>query len=130
MKLKDSKYIGLKIRTKRKELGISQEKLGEMIGVSYQQIQKYEKGINNLSPEKIQLMAEALRVSIGFFFDGEKKDFLVKVPFGDYPKLSSDEEDLIGYYRRLKNKRYQEFTIALFKSASEILGRRGNIKQS
>ena len=91
MKIKESRYIGSKIRTRRKELGLSQEKLAEMIGVSYQQIQKYERGINNLCPEKIQLMAEALRVSIGFFFDGEKKDFLVKEPFGDYPKLSSDE---------------------------------------
>lgn len=61
------KYIGEKIRTRRKELGLSQEKLGEMIGVSYQQIQKYEKGINKLGPEKIQQIAEALRVPIGFF---------------------------------------------------------------
>lgn len=125
MKLKDSKYIGLKVRTRRKELGLSQEKLGEMIGVSYQQIQKYEKGINKLSPEKIQLLAKALRVSIGFFFDGEKRDLAVKESLKNYHKLYPQEEELIRHYRNLKNKRYQDFTVALFKSASELLRMKG-----
>jgi len=66
----DSKYIGARIRQRRTELGVTQERLGEIIGVTYQQIQKYERGRNKLNAERLYRVAEALKVDVSFFFGG------------------------------------------------------------
>jgi transcriptional regulator with XRE-family HTH domain len=62
--------IGSRIRMRRKELGITQETLSKAIGVSYQQLQKYERGSNRINAGKLFLVASTLRVSIEYFFDG------------------------------------------------------------
>ena len=53
---------------RRKMLGLSQEKLGEQLGITFQQIQKYEKGTNRVGASRLQAMAQALDVPISFFF--------------------------------------------------------------
>jgi transcriptional regulator with XRE-family HTH domain len=61
-------HVGLQIRNRRKELGISQDNLGKEIGVSFQQIQKYENGSNRVGASRLAAIAKALRVQIGNFF--------------------------------------------------------------
>jgi transcriptional regulator with XRE-family HTH domain len=51
-------------------LGMSQEKLGEQLGITFQQIQKYEKGTNRIGASRLQNIASVLSVPVGFFFDG------------------------------------------------------------
>jgi len=63
-------YIGQRIRQQRLMLRISQEKLGDAIGVSFQQIQKYEKGTNRCAGESLVGIARALGVSPGWFYEG------------------------------------------------------------
>lgn len=63
-------HVGLRIRLRRRELGISQEKLAESIGLTFQQVQKYERASNRVSASKLWEMAKALDVSIAYFFDG------------------------------------------------------------
>lgn len=63
-------YIGSRIRARRNERGLSQEKLGEALGVSFQQVQKYEKGANRISPGRLSKVADTLNTDIAFFFDG------------------------------------------------------------
>jgi transcriptional regulator with XRE-family HTH domain len=53
---------------RRKMLGLSQEKLGEMLGITFQQIQKYEKGTNRVGASRLQAMASAMEVPISYFF--------------------------------------------------------------
>ena len=71
-------YVGNRIRVRRKELGFSQEKLGEKVGITFQQIQKYEKGTNRVGASRLQAMATALEVPISYFFphdpDGKAVD--------------------------------------------------------
>jgi transcriptional regulator with XRE-family HTH domain len=62
-------HVGRRIRMRRKALQLSQAALGEAIGVSFQQIQKYEKGSNGVGSQRLQAMAAALQVSIKFFFE-------------------------------------------------------------
>lgn len=62
--------IGMRIRTLRLERGLSQAELGTMLGVSFQQIQKYEKGVNRVSAGRLQRVAEALNVPVTFFYAG------------------------------------------------------------
>jgi transcriptional regulator with XRE-family HTH domain len=63
------KYFGDRIRARRNMLEMSQEKLGEQLGVSFQQIQKYEKGTNRVSAAMMVDMAAILDVGIGYFYD-------------------------------------------------------------
>jgi transcriptional regulator with XRE-family HTH domain len=62
--------VGARLRTRRLLLGISQEDLGKAVGVSFQQIQKYEKGTNRIGASRLQKLAHALRVPISYFFQG------------------------------------------------------------
>lgn len=63
-------HVGLRIRLRRKELGVSQEKLADSIGLTFQQVQKYERAANRVSASKLWDMARALQTSISYFFDG------------------------------------------------------------
>lgn len=62
--------VGQRIRMRRNMLKVSQEKLAEAIGVTFQQVQKYEKGTNRIGASRLQQIADALNVSPTFFFEG------------------------------------------------------------
>lgn len=63
--------LGKRIRLRRVEMNISQAELGDKLGVSFQQVQKYEKGINRVGAARLQQVATALDVPVTFFFDDE-----------------------------------------------------------
>jgi transcriptional regulator with XRE-family HTH domain len=64
------RHVGLRIRMRRKELGISQERLADSIGLTFQQVQKYERAANRVSASKLWEMARALNTSIAYFYEG------------------------------------------------------------
>ncbi len=64
------KYVGSRIRMRRIMLGMSQEKLGDALGLTFQQIQKYEKGTNRVGASRLQQIAEVLQVHVSFMFEG------------------------------------------------------------
>ena len=64
------KYVGSRVRMRRIMLGMSQEKLGEALGLTFQQVQKYEKGTNRVSASRIQQITEILQVPVSFLFEG------------------------------------------------------------
>jgi transcriptional regulator with XRE-family HTH domain len=64
--------IGSRVRMRRMTVGMSQEKLGEMLGLTFQQVQKYEKGTNRISVSRLVDIANVLGVEIEFFFNGLK----------------------------------------------------------
>lgn len=63
-------YVGARIRMRRIMLGMSQERLGDAIGLTFQQIQKYEKGINRIGASRLQQVGQILNVPVEFFFEG------------------------------------------------------------
>lgn len=63
-------HVGGRIRLRRNMLGMSQEKLGESLGITFQQIQKYEKGTNRVGASRLQAISSILNVPIAFFFEG------------------------------------------------------------
>lgn len=65
-------YIGARVRLRRLMLQMSQEALGEELALTFQQVQKYEKGINRISASRLFELANALRVPVSYFFDGLK----------------------------------------------------------
>jgi transcriptional regulator with XRE-family HTH domain len=64
------RHVGLRIRMRRKELGISQERLAEALGLTFQQVQKYERAANRVSASKLWQVARALHTTVGYFYDG------------------------------------------------------------
>ncbi|MEA2985518.1 MAG: hypothetical protein QOD94_1772 [Alphaproteobacteria bacterium] len=64
------KYVGSRVRMRRMMLGMSQEKLGDALGLTFQQVQKYEKGTNRIGASRLQQIAHFLQVPVSFFFEG------------------------------------------------------------
>jgi transcriptional regulator with XRE-family HTH domain len=64
------RYVGNRIRERRVMLGLSQQQMAEMIGVTYQQAHKYERGINRISAGRLFEIAQVLGVPVDYFFDG------------------------------------------------------------
>ena len=62
-------HVGSRVRLRRMMLGMSQEKLGENLGITFQQIQKYEKGTNRIGASRLQNIATSLKVPVSFFFE-------------------------------------------------------------
>ncbi len=62
-------HVGSRIRLRRNMLGVSQEKLGEQLGITFQQIQKYEKGTNRVGASRLQAISSILNVPVSFFFE-------------------------------------------------------------
>jgi transcriptional regulator with XRE-family HTH domain len=67
-------YVGQRMRLRRTLMGMSQEKLGEFVGLTFQQIQKYERGINRMGASRLYRLAQALGVSVAYFFEEIPQD--------------------------------------------------------
>jgi transcriptional regulator with XRE-family HTH domain len=63
-------YVGARLRMRRVMLGMSQGKLGQLLGVTFQQIQKYEKGANRISASRLRQASHVLEVPVEFFYEG------------------------------------------------------------
>lgn len=63
------KHVGSRVRMRRVLVGLSQEKLGDSLGVTFQQVQKYEKGTNRIGASRLQQISKVLGVPVSFFFD-------------------------------------------------------------
>ena len=93
-------YVGRRLRLKRTFLGLSQESVGKQIGVTFQQIQKYERGINRMGASRLYDFAKALGVQVAYFFEG----------FGDYVAddnvaTGAAEPNAAGYEHETINNR-------------------------
>jgi transcriptional regulator with XRE-family HTH domain len=73
-------YVGERIRLRRTELGLTQERLADALDVSYQQVQKYETGANRISAGRIYEISRKLGVEVAYFFDGLDADANRGVP--------------------------------------------------
>jgi transcriptional regulator with XRE-family HTH domain len=76
--------VGAKIRLRRLEVGMSQTALAEIVGVTFQQIQKYEKGSNRIGASRLQQIAQALDRPVSYFFGGDGKPSKEKGLIADF----------------------------------------------
>jgi transcriptional regulator with XRE-family HTH domain len=79
------RHVGSRVRMRRIMLGMSQEKLGEGLGLTFQQIQKYEKGTNRIGASRIQQISEILQVPVSFLFEGSPGSSAAADGFGAAP---------------------------------------------
>jgi transcriptional regulator with XRE-family HTH domain len=64
------RHVGSRVRMRRMMLSMSQEKLGDALGLTFQQVQKYEKGANRIGASRLQQISQILQVPVSFFFEG------------------------------------------------------------
>ena len=64
------RHVGSRVRMRRMMLAMSQEKLGDALGLTFQQVQKYEKGTNRIGASRLQQISDILQVPVSFFFEG------------------------------------------------------------
>ena len=98
--MKSGKLIGAGIKARRKALGLSQEKLAEALGVSYQQVQRYENGTNLLSTDKLQIIAKVLEVPVSYFFKEPEEITIIAAP----KTKSPDTEAILNYLDAIDRK--------------------------
>ena len=108
-------HVGKRIRHRRWMVGMTQQQLGEEVGIKFQQIQKYETGMNRVSASRLWDIADALEVDVAFFFEG-LKDSAVEGEGDAAPKdMLGDKEamDLVrSYYAIPENQRRRLFELA------------------
>lgn len=98
-KIKTTTEIGKRVKKRRRELGISQERLAEIMDVTYQQVQRYENGMNRLNVENIQIIADALSVPVSYFFKDAGINIIAE---NSSLYLADDESKLLRYFRKTK----------------------------
>ena len=112
--------LGMRIRLRRVEMKISQSELADKIGVTFQQVQKYEKGVNRVGAARLQQIATALDVPVTFFFDddglgkraSDGKREVESLLFLD----SSFSLRLLRAYASVKNQKVQRQFVSLIES--------------
>lgn len=104
--------MGEAIRKRRKELGLSQEQLAERVGVSYQQIQRYESGYSMLNVENIQRIAKTLQMPVTSFFITDQPQTIgePRLPYG-----SQEEKSLLRHFRDLPTKTDRSLAISIIR---------------
>jgi transcriptional regulator with XRE-family HTH domain len=68
------RYVGMRLMQRREDIGMGQQRLADHIGISFQQIQKYERGANRISASRLHSLAKVLSVSPAYFFEGTESD--------------------------------------------------------
>lgn len=101
-------HVGASIRMRRRLLGVSQEKLAEALGLTFQQVQKYERGANRVSASKLYEIARTLQTPVTYFFDGladageiEHGDVLSEQAVSDF-LLTSEGMELAALFPRIR----------------------------
>jgi transcriptional regulator with XRE-family HTH domain len=123
-------YVGSRLRLQRTLMGMSQEKLGNSVGLTFQQIQKYERGLNRIGASRLYQFCKALDVPVSFFFDEMPGD-MGSQPFStsQVQKATYDEDmsrretlELVRAYYRIDNRNTRKRIYELVKAvgAGEI----------
>jgi transcriptional regulator with XRE-family HTH domain len=117
------KHVGSRVRMRRKMLAMSQEKLGAALRLTFQQVQKYERGTNRMGASRLQQMSDILQVPVEFFFEGAPN---ASAPLGSNESTfisNSDGLRLIGAFMRIDNAALRRRIVML---VQEIAGDDGN----
>jgi len=105
-------HIGAKLRERRQALRLSQNELGQMVGVAGQQIQKYECGENRISISRMWELARVLRMNMVFFYDGLESQAPAVLPArGDLNRDREAREFVRNYYAMPNSQRKQFFNM-------------------
>jgi transcriptional regulator with XRE-family HTH domain len=107
-------YVGERIRVRRTELGLTQEDLARQLGISYQQVQKYETGANRINAGRLYEIANELAVSVAYFFE----DFEAGKPAPDMPHGGHNRAaiELVRNFQEIRDDNLRAAVTSLLKA--------------
>lgn len=124
-------YVGGRVKLRRTLLGISQEVLADAVGLTFQQVQKYERGTNRMGASRLFDMATVLQVDISYFYEGMPDEVKnrtvdtpvgftrVKVPTSEHGLMTKRETlELVRYFYSIKSDKIRKQLLALVNSLS------------
>ena len=125
------RHVGSRVRMRRMMLAMSQEKLGDALGLTFQQVQKYEKGTNRIPASRLQQISHILQVPVAFFFEGapnasaQRDSHEKALSIAQIDDFVSDSNGLrlIGAFMRIDNADLRRKIVML---VQEIAGDDGN----
>lgn len=118
------KKLGQRVRTRRLEIGMSQEKLAELLGVTFQQVQKYEKGVNRIAASRLHDIAASLDMPIAKFFDGLGGRAVAGVAetsrdYIDDALATPEGAQLMSLFASIKSRKVRRQVVELVKALTE-----------
>ena len=119
-------HVGDRIRKRRRALGVSQDWLAEQLGLTFQQVQKYERGANRVSASKLYQVARALSASIPYFFEGLPDPVqlpgvaeVAPTPFVHERPPTPEEKEFASLLSRIENRRVRRRLLELVRSLAQ-----------
>jgi transcriptional regulator with XRE-family HTH domain len=115
------KHVGSRVRMRRMMLAMSQEKLGDALGLTFQQVQKYEKGTNRIGASRLQQISLILQVPVAFFFEGAPAPAGTSAESGEAPSpayvtdflATTDGLTLVKAFMRIPNAKLRRRIVDL-----------------
>jgi transcriptional regulator with XRE-family HTH domain len=122
--------IGQRVRSRRLEIGMSQERLAELLGVTFQQVQKYEKGVNRIAASRLHDIAAALEMPAARFFEGLGRGGAIadaRPDLVDDVLATSEGAQLMALFASIKSLKVRRRVVELVKALADEAaeGRRG-----
>ncbi len=125
-------HVGKRLRLRRTLLGMSQEKLGELLDLTFQQVQKYERGVNRIGSSRLYQLARVLDVPVAYFFDGLDDAPKPAPPNGDsnasgaladsHPLERRETLELVRAYYRIEEPEIRRRVYDLIKTLAAMRG--------
>jgi transcriptional regulator with XRE-family HTH domain len=123
-------HVGSRVRLRRTLLGMSQERLGEALGLTFQQVQKYERGVNRVGASRLYDLSRVLDVPISFFYDDMPEELAgprpsprgpvgfadTQAPYGEDPLNRRETLELVRAYYRITDPGVRKRVFELVKS--------------
>ncbi|MEM7660746.1 MAG: helix-turn-helix domain-containing protein [Pseudomonadota bacterium] len=123
------RHVGQRVRWRRRELHLTQEKLGEMLSLTFQQVQKYEKGVNRISAGRLFELAAVLGVPVNYFYDGASQ-YLPGRAEGvaeaqpiesEVPTLGADALELVTAFQSINDPALRRSLLEMVSSTARAL---------
>ncbi len=116
-------HVGNRLRVRRMLAGLTQDELAAAVGITFQQVQKYEKGANRISASRLHAFSNVLKVRVGWFFDDADtpatEAAIKEPPLGDTELLETREAlELIGAYWRIRSADKRQALLQLIREIS------------
>lgn len=125
------RIVGQRVRWRRRELKLTQEKLGDLLDLTFQQVQKYEKGVNRISAGRLYEMANVLEVPVTYFYDGAE-DHIHNARAAVHedsdgepvaaPVISTETMELIAAFQRIDDSALRKSILSTVRAAAAALG--------
>lgn len=121
------RHVGSRVRMRRMMLGMSQEKLGDALSLTFQQVQKYEKGTNRIGASRLQQISGILQVPVSFFFEGAPQTGEAPAGMNEAPSpayvadflTTSDGLTLTKAFMQIKNPKLRRRIVDLVEQIAE-----------